>query len=422
MTNCTRNSLVEAEYSMSKQPPSHSAERSRALLLVCALSMLGACDAAQFTQDSDTVATKRSTPANGPEAASGGSAGDGAGGVGSAVIAAVGGAGDGSTQAAAGDGAAGSSNDPGMPISGTTSPAANGGGQAGAPAMALGKPTIFWLEITGNRVWRANSDGTNKEMLATGQGISTPDGIAVDPVGSYVYWTNMGAPLGGANLGSLQRLRLGALVVETVIPVGITNTPTQISLDAQHSMLYWCDREGAKVWRSKLNGSSPEVLVSGHNLFQLAGIALDVDKRQFYFTDRLGRHIYRASFDFPAGEDDGNRSDLEELFAFSNMAMPLDLDLDLEQRKIYWTDRARGTVQRANMDLPSGQSTVDRSDVELLVSNLVDPISLALDHDDRQLYFTLLNGDVWRTNLDGSDRKLVVSTGSAAGVKIVRMP
>lgn len=410
---------------MSRQPPSHSADRS--LALCCALCMLGACDAAQFTQASDTVASRRLPPANAPEAASGGAAGDGTGGMDSAVIAAVGGAGDGSTAAdmAAGVGAqgvAGSPNDPNMPTSGSNNTAANGGGQAGAPALALGTPTIFWLEITGNRVWRANSDGTNKQMLATGQGISTPDGIAVDPVSSYVYWTNMGAPLGGANLGSLQRLKLGALAVETVIPVGITNTPTQISLDAQHSMLYWCDREGAKVWRSKLNGSSPEVLVSGHNLFQLAGIALDVDKRQFYFTDRLGRHIYRASFDLPAGEDDANRSDLEELFTFSTMAMPLDLDLDLEQRKIYWTDRTRGTVQRANMDLPSGQGTVDRSDIEVLASNLPDPISLALDHVEKQLYYTLLDGDVWRTNFDGSDRKLVVSTGSAAGVKIVRMP
>jgi hypothetical protein len=74
------------------------------------------------------------------------------------------------------------------------------------------------------------------------------------------------------------------------------------------------------------------------------------------------------------------------------------------------------------MDLPSGQGTVDRGDIEVLASNLPDPISLALDHVEKQLYYTLLDGDVWRTNFDGSDRKLVVSTGSAAGVKIVRMP
>jgi sugar lactone lactonase YvrE len=414
---------------MSTRPASPSTTHARGLGLRCVLcALLAACDAGQFSQDSDTVAVSRPVPSSDRSPGSGGSAGDGAGSADDvAAVSGSGAAGSADMQAnsagATGLGAAGESAAATVtPPNGSTNVAANGGGKAGAPAVMPGKPVIFWVEIMGNRVWRADGDGTNKTALASGQGISTPDGIVVDPVESYVYWTNMGSPIGGANLGSLQRLKLGESNVETVVPIGVTNTPAQLGLDTEHSLLYWCDRDGAKIWRAHLDGSSPEVLISGHNLFQPYGIALDPSDRKFYFSDRIGRRIYRAGFDFRAGENDADRSDVEELFAFSASAMPLDIDLDLEARQIYWVDRARGTLQRASMDPPAGRLTLDRTDIEVLAMNLPDLVGLALDRVEKQLYFTELSGDVWRANLDGSERKLVVSTGSAAGVKIVRMP
>jgi sugar lactone lactonase YvrE len=405
---------------MSRPPASHSPGRPRGLPLCCVVcALLGGCDAGQFGQGSDTVAISRPIPSNTDRSAGiGGSAGDGTDGAAANGVSGAGGSPDMLVDAG---GAAGESASV-APQSGSTHAAANGGGQSGTPSATPGKPLVFWVEIMGNRVWRANGDGTNKVALAAGQGISTPDGIVVDPVESYVYWTNMGSPIGGANLGSLQRLKLGEPNVETVVPIGVTNTPAQLGLDTEHSLLYWCDRDGAKIWRAKLDGSSPVVLVSGHNLFQPYGIALDLNDRKFYFSDRIGRRIYRANLDFRAGENDSNRSDVEELFAFSSSAMPLDLDLDLDKRQIYWADRARGTLQRARMDIPAGRATLDRTDVEVLAVNLPDVVGLALDRVERQLYFTELSGDVWRANLDGSERKLVVSTGSAAGIKIVRMP
>ncbi|HEY2736380.1 MAG TPA: hypothetical protein VGI70_20415, partial [Polyangiales bacterium] len=182
------------------------------------------------------------------------------------------------------------------------------------------------------------------------------------------------------------------------------------------------DREGDRIWRSKLDGSVPEVLVSGHDLMQPVGIALDVDKAQFYFTDRLARKIYRAGFAFPNGQGDADRTDIEELFAFSGNSMPIDLDLDLDQRQVYWTDRARGTVQRASMDVPANTPTLDRPDVEMIATSLPDPLGISVDSVEKQLYFTQLNGEVWRANLDGTQRRVVVATGSASGVTIARLP
>ena len=36
-------------------------------------------------------------------------------------------------------------------------------------------PVLVWLDITSNRVWRANLDGTNRQEVASDQGINAPD-------------------------------------------------------------------------------------------------------------------------------------------------------------------------------------------------------------------------------------------------------
>jgi hypothetical protein len=285
-----------------------------------------------------------------------------------------------------------------------------------------GTPTIFWLDITGNRVLRAAADGSDMHVLAMGNGIAAPDGVAVDVESGFVYWTNMGSGLGGANLGSLQRTPLDGGTIETVVPQGVTNTPKQMTIDHVNHKLYFCDREGAKVWRANLDGSELEILASDHDFVQLVGIALDVPKKQFYFTDRMAKKIRRASFDMPAGETAANRSDIEELVAITGNAMPIDLDVDLDKRQIYWTDRVLGTVQRAGMDLPMGATSANRKDIETLVMNVTDSIGISLDLDDGVFYFGQLDGTVWRVNLDGSDQKMVAGSGSCSGVALARLP
>lgn len=285
-------------------------------------------------------------------------------------------------------------------------------------------PALFWLDISGNAVMRAAADGAGAKAIASGGSIMTPDGVAVDfdADGGHVYWTNMGSPLGGAMNGSLQRARLDGSQVEGIVPVGSINTPKQMTIDHVNHKLYFCDREGAKVWRANLDGSELEILASDHDFVQLVGIALDVPKKQFYFTDRMAKKIRRASFDMPAGETAQNRSDIEELVAISENAMPIDLDVDLGKRQIYWTDRVLGTVQRAGMDLPMGATSANRKDIETLVMNVTDSIGISLDLEDGVFYFGQLNGTVWRVNLDGSDKKMVAGSGSVSGVALARLP
>jgi sugar lactone lactonase YvrE len=282
--------------------------------------------------------------------------------------------------------------------------------------------TLFWLDVFANTVTRANADGSEATAFASGAGISAPDGVIVDVEGGYVYWSNMGTLLGGAELGTVARKPLEGGDVETIVPAGVGDTFKQITLDRENAKLYWCDREGAKVFRADLDGADPEIVISGHGFQQLIGVAVDPGEQHIYFSDRNAKKILRIGLEMPAGQTHEDRDDLEELLVFGGNAMPIDLDLDLEQRMIYWTDRALGTVSRAPMDPPAGQSPDSRDDATTLVSGLVEPIGIALDPEDGVMYYGGLGGYLERARLDGRERSELVSSGAITGVAFAELP
>ena len=84
------------------------------------------------------------------------------------------------------------------------------------------------------------------------------------------------------------------------------------------------------------------------------GVTVDPDRGQIYWTqkgpDNAGKgRIFRAKIDIPNGETAANRTDIELLF--DGLPEPIDLELDLKNRFVYWTDRGDpplgNTVNRA---------------------------------------------------------------------------
>src|SRR6185295_5994269 len=82
--------------------------------------------------------------------------------------------------------------------------------------------------------------------------------------------------------------------------------------------------------------------------------------------------IFRANIEIPRGETAANRSDIELLF--DGLPESIDLELDLENRVLYWTDRGdppRGnTVNRSPMDADFAK----RSASEMLITELMESI------------------------------------------------
>ena len=297
--------------------------------------------------------------------------------------------------------------------------------------LAQGRGRIFFLDLgAGGRVLSANTDGSDVQVVVKSQG-SGPDGIAVDPASRRIYWTTMGAV--NANDGTIERADLDGANPATVVPAGGTFTPKQLKVDARHGKLYWSDREGMRVMRANLDGSSVDVLVetgSGDAARRDArnwcvGLALDVDRGQVYWTQKgsggNGR-ILRASVEVPKGETPARRSDVEVLF--DSLPEPIDLDVDLTHRLMYWTDRGdppRGnTVSRAPMDPPAGGTPAARSDQQILFGGLKEGIGLSLDPAGGRLYATDLGGNVFSAGLDGSDAKTILTgRGALTGIAFV---
>jgi hypothetical protein len=199
------------------------------------------------------------------------------------------------------------------------------------------------------------------------------------------------------------------------------NTGKQVTIDRVNKKLYLGDREGTKVWRCDYDGANLEVLVSGHGVNQIVGVAADPTKRQFYFSDRNGLKLFRAGMDMPAGETHADRKDVELLYVEKAAnAMPLDLELDIKNRMIYWTDRNQNKVFGMGMDIPSGSDPMTRTDVKTIASGLTQAIGLGLDHEAGVLYVTH-GGSVSSVKTDGSGLTKIGSSGST-GIHFTKIP
>jgi DNA-binding beta-propeller fold protein YncE len=284
---------------------------------------------------------------------------------------------------------------------------------------------LFLLDLSDNRVASLNSDGSDRKVIVTE--CRYPDGIAVDVAAGHIYWTNMGHPK--ANDGSIERADLDGRNRTTVVPQGGTFTPKQIQFVAKSRKLYWCDREGMRVMRADLDGSNVETLVDASQgdprpgpdaTKWCVGVAVDVDGGKVYWTqkgpDNAGQgRIFRAGIDVPTGQTASNRADIEVLY--DGLPEPIDLDLDLDDRVLYWTDRGdppRGnTVNRAPMD----SGSLDRPAPEIVLTHLMEGIGIALDLAGGRMFVTDFGGNVLEAKLDGSDAKpLLVAQGNLTGI------
>jgi sugar lactone lactonase YvrE len=301
------------------------------------------------------------------------------------------------------------------------------------PAARVTVPRLFFLSVSGGEVFSANPDGSNLKVLVS-EGRRLPDGIVVDTEAGHLYWTNMGNPT--ANDGSIERADFDGKNLTQIVPPGGTFTPKQLQLDEKNRKLYWSDREGMRVMRANLDGSKVETLVDtsegdsrpGKEIKKwCVGIALDVEAGKLYWTqkgsDNAGEgRIFRANLEIPKGQTPANRKDIELLY--ENLPEPIDLELDLANRTIYWTDRGdppRGnTVNRAPMDPAQGNGT---KEPEIIFDHLMEGIGIALDLKGGRMFLTDLGGSVYSANLDGSNKKTLLATeGNLTGIVYAEVP
>lgn len=274
-----------------------------------------------------------------------------------------------------------------------------------------------------SRLLSVSPAGGDIEVLVPDLGVA-PDGIAVDPLRRHIFWTSMGSSHVGedflVNDGSIERVDLDGTHRTTIVPCGGTFTPKQMQCDAQKGLIYWCDREGMRVMRARMDGSAVTVLVQTGSTEEhrcdkrrhCVGIAIDRDGGLLYWTQKgkpdgnEGR-ILRAPLEVPAGTDPAQRTDVEVLF--DGLPEPIDLEWVAEQRELYWTDRGAppegNTLNVAAIwpDAPPSR--------RILLGGLQEGIGLAIDRSGNRAFVADLGGFVRMVDLDDPGNARVVFSG-----------
>jgi sugar lactone lactonase YvrE len=203
--------------------------------------------------------------------------------------------------------------------------------------------------------------------------------------------------------------------------------PDGIEVDLKNGKLYWTDMgagaaleqskeiNNGKIVRSNLDGSNIENIVPVGHTSTPKQLALDVEGRKVYWSDRgdlgdqsVNPKIMRANLD---------GSEVETLLT-ENLISPVGMALDTAKGKMYFTDRYANNIKRANLD---------GSSVEIVVRDTDYPVDLAIDFETRTLYWTARDpGGVVRapldgTNIDGGTLKPIVSgLSNPIGISIDR--
>jgi sugar lactone lactonase YvrE len=281
---------------------------------------------------------------------------------------------------------------------------------------------LFVLELSANRIYSMNTDGSDRKVIVGD--CQLPDGVAVDVRAGHIYWTNMGSRP-SVNDGSIERADIDGNNRKVIVARGATFTPKQIQLDQRNGKLYWCDREGMRVMRCNLDGSQIETLVEAGSgdverrdqTRWCVGITIDPKRQQIYWTQKgpdngnQGR-IFRAGLEIPRGQTGANRTDIEVFF--DRLPEPIDLELDLKNRVLYWTDRGdppRGnTVNRASIDAKPQAP-------EIVITHLMEGIGIALDVPGDRMFVTDFAGSLYSAKLDGSgERNFLFAQGNLTGI------
>src|SRR5262245_37656192 len=158
----------------------------------------------------------------------------------------------------------------------------------------------------------------------------------------------------------------------------------------------------SKLWSTQAMAKSAREPIQRNGC---VGITVDPDQGKIYWTqkgpDDAGKgRLFRANIDIPKGETAANRTDIEVLF--DGLPEPIDLELDLTNRLLYWTDRGdppRGnTVNRASID----SDFATRPTPEILFTHLMEGIGIALDFKGDRMFVTDLTGTIYSARLDGT--------------------
>ena len=207
---------------------------------------------------------------------------------------------------------------------------------------------MIWTDGISGTIHQSNLDGTDDQMLISGQ--IFPTDLALDLVHAKMYWSETGT-------SRIHRANLDGSNVETLIS-GMGQC-YYLELDLVNRKIYWSQLgpqvSGTLIFRADLDGANVEPLITGTG--HTRDMVLDLGAGKIYWGDRSDDNpgIFRADLD---------GAHIEQLYsAAQGLIRPHGLLLDISAGLIYWTDTRTFAIHRAPMD-GSGPVEVVATDLD----------------------------------------------------------
>jgi len=187
---------------------------------------------------------------------------------------------------------------------------------------------LYISDYAAGKIYQCNPDGSN--LVDFRSGLDSPNAMRVDYQQSQLYW-DTGTGIQRGDLGSSDINQKEDFVT------GQTNDPDGIAIDAVNRTMYWINYNGG-VWKKNLDGTGEAEIIP-----LVEGGSLLVVGNRIYFDQFVASgdiHLKSANFDGSG----------VAVLVTGISRIVYGLAYEPLSQKIYWGDRNKGTIMRADLD------------------------------------------------------------------------
>jgi hypothetical protein len=255
-----------------------------------------------------------------------------------------------------------------------------GNQQPGGPSQG---EYVYWIDQEQQKIQRTSLAGGSPVEDLPIQVSTLAGGLALDPVGKKIFWSETGLLLG------IHSANLDGSGGQTVVVQ--PNKVVGLSFDTLQRRLYFVNHDESTLQRWDGSISGIELLPT--DLKAPLGIALDPTNGKVYWTEAgPPSSIKRSNLDGSG----------EEMLLDSISRQPAGIAVDPVGGKMYWIDAEGKKVMRANLD-GKGEET-------LIATGLKKPFGIVLHAATQRLIFSDLDARaILRANLDGSALETLIT-------------
>ena len=139
---------------------------------------------------------------------------------------------------------------------------------------------IYWIDTADKRIRRAFSNGTGGWLEVVMYDLTRPAGIAVDPLGKNIFFSDRDQRRIAVATQTGQYRRI--LLWENI------TSPEAVQLDPSRGLLFWMDTgPAARVERARMDGTERSVVINLTSPGSYRGLAIDAARQRLFWTRRI---------------------------------------------------------------------------------------------------------------------------------------